>query len=79
MIVSKPRLTMEGLSIILDFGVIGNTEDFGPSVMGSSPVSPTIVQKNSLWIGDSRRGMKRDSRSLLTSATVGSIPTCTTF
>ena len=56
-----------------------NTEDFDSSVMGSNPVGPTIVQKNPLWIGDIRRGMKRDGRSLLTSATVGSIPTCTTF
>ena len=33
------------MDFILGFGVIGNTEDFGPSVMGSSPVSPTKFRK----------------------------------
>ena len=27
----------------LDYGVIGNTTDFGSVIMGSSPVGPTIL------------------------------------
>ena len=55
-----------------------STQVFEAFGLSSNLGSPTIVQKNPLWIGDSRRGMKRDGMSLITSATVGSNPTCTT-
>ena len=47
-------------------------------VFGSNPNKETIVLKNPLWIGDSRRGMKRVVRIITLTATVGSIPTSTT-
>lgn len=55
-----------------------STQVFEAFGLSSNLGSPTIVQKNPLWIGDRSCGMKRDGMQLITSATVGSNPTCTT-
>lgn len=34
--------------LLLDYGVIGNTRDFGPLITGSSPVSPTKSSYSSM-------------------------------